>query len=164
MRDLVQKITIERPPEAVWDLISDPDRYPDFFKGLTRWKLLTEEPGTGARYRVLMQVGSIEAGGIVSVTAWRQPEVIRWESEQGIHQRGSWKLSPAGSGTEVILEIGFDLSGGPVGRLVETIAGRIVARNMWATLLAARRLLRSADDTQALNRATNHKGDHLGGV
>lgn len=141
MRDLFQKITVEQPPEAVWDLISDPDRYPDFFKGLTEWKLLTEETGAGARYRVLMQVGSIQAGGIVSVTAWEQPGSIRWESVRGIHQRGAWKLRPVAAGTELTLEIGFDLSGGPVGRLVEAIAGRIVARNMWATLLAARRLV-----------------------
>lgn len=141
MRKIVQEIVVERDPDEVWSLISDPDRYPDFFKGLTRWKLLSGEPGIGARYRVLMQVGSIEAGGIVSVTEWRTAEAIRWESERGIRQRGSWTLRPVAVGTEVRLEIGFDLSGGPVGRLVEVLTGRIVARNLSATLMAARRLL-----------------------
>ena len=143
MREIVQKIAIEQDLDQVWDLISDPDRYPDFFKGLTRWTLLSEQPGLGARYRVLMQVGSIEAGGTVSVTEWRTAESIRWESEQGIHQRGSWRLRPVTGATDVTLTISFDLSGGPVGRVVEILAGRIVARNMWATLLAARRLLES---------------------
>ena len=143
MRKIIEETVIERTPDEVWSLISDPDRYPDFFKGLTSWKLLSREPGIGARYRVLMQVGSIEAGGIVSVTEWRTSKVIRWESERGIHQRGSWRLRPVENGTEVTLEISFDLSGGPVGRLVELLTGRIIARNMWATLLAARRLLES---------------------
>ena len=141
MRKIIQTIVIERDPDDVWELISDPDRYPDFFKGLTRWKLMSEEPGIGARYRVLMQVGSIQAGGVVSVTEWRTSEEIRWEAERGIRQLGSWRLRPISDGTEVTLEISFDLSGGPVGRTVEILAGRIVARNMWATLLAARRLL-----------------------
>ena len=143
MRKISQAIVIERAPDEVWSLISDPDRYPDFFKGLTRWKLLSGEPGIGARYRVLMQVGSIEAGGIVAVTEWEVSRTIGWESEQGIHQGGSWRLRPVSAGTEVTLAISFDLSGGPVGRVVEVLAGRIVARNMWATLLAARRLLES---------------------
>ena len=39
------------------------------------------------------------------------------------------------------LEVSFDLSGGPVGRLVELLAGRMVGRNLYATLLAARRLV-----------------------
>lgn len=88
-----------------------------------------------------MKVGSIEAGGIVCVTTWTAPEVIEWESRQGVEQRGGWRLVPVGTGTELLIEIAFDLSGGPVGSVVEILAGRIVARNMWATLLAARRLL-----------------------
>lgn len=89
MREIIQRIVVERAPAEVWNLISDAARYPDFFKGLTHWKLVSEKPGLGARYRVLMQVGSIEAGGTVAVTEWKNSKVIRWESEQGIHQRGS---------------------------------------------------------------------------
>lgn len=39
----------------------------------------------------------------------------------------------------------YDLSGGPLGRLVEHLTGRIVERNLWATLLAARRILEGRD-------------------
>ena len=142
MREITQKIRIDREPKDVFALISDPDRYPEFFSGLTRWSLLTDKPGFDARYRVLMKVGSIEAGGIVRVTYWHEPTAIKWESEQGIHQRGKWRLREAdGGGTDVSLTIGFDLSGRSVGRLVERITGRIVARNLWASLLAARRIL-----------------------
>ena len=143
MTETTHRIQIDRPVEEVFSLISDPERYPDFFSGLTRWSLLSDTPGFDARYRVLMQVGSIEAGGIVRVTYWREPTSIRWRSEQGIEQEGRWRLRSSGSGTEASLTIGFDLSGGIAGRLVERIAGRVVARNMWASLLAARRLLES---------------------
>ncbi|MEA2499678.1 MAG: hypothetical protein QOH26_2083 [Actinomycetota bacterium] len=143
MREITQRIRIDRSPEEVFALISDPDRYPDFFSGLTRWSLLSDKPGFDARYRVLMKVGSIEAGGTVRVTYWHEPTAIKWTSEQGIHQYGKWRLRPADGGTDVALTIGFDLSGRSVGRLVERIAGRIVARNLWASLLAARRLLES---------------------
>jgi ribosome-associated toxin RatA of RatAB toxin-antitoxin module len=138
-----RKIIVERDPGAVFRLIDDPSRYSEFFRGITRWDLRSEkERGVGARYRVLMKVGSIQAGGTIRVTEWAENETIAWDAEQGIDQEGRWRLHPLSPGqTELMLEVGFDLSGGPVGKLVERLAGRIVARNMWATLLAVRRML-----------------------
>ena len=46
----------------------------------------------------------------------------------------------SGGGTEVHLEIEFHLEG-PGAWLVERLAGRVIARNVTATLLAARRIL-----------------------
>ena len=135
-------ISIDRTPEEVFELISDLSRYPEFFVGITKWESRSKKKrGVGARFRVLMQVGSIEAGGTIHVTSWEPSSAITWESVQGINQSGSWVLRPHGRGTELVLTIEFDLSGGPVGSLVERIAGRIVSRNMWATLLAVRRIL-----------------------
>ena len=142
MRTIARTILIDAPPSRVFELIDNPDRYPEFFVGMTKWESESEqESGIGARYRVLMKVGSIEAGGTVKVTEWSDPETIAWCWEKGIHQEGRWDLQPHDDGTEVTLEVSFDLSGGPVGRLVELIAGRMVGRNLYATLLAARRLV-----------------------
>ncbi|HYN35722.1 MAG TPA: SRPBCC family protein [Actinomycetota bacterium] len=147
-----RSISVEREPEAVFDFISDFSKYADFFVGITKWESRSEETkGIDALYRVLMRVGSIEAGGTIRVSEWDPPTSIRWEADRGIRQRGSWYLAPNVEGTELTLAIEFDLSGGPVGALVERLAGRIVGRNMWATLLAARRRLED-------ERATSHGG------
>jgi ribosome-associated toxin RatA of RatAB toxin-antitoxin module len=139
---LQRGLLIERDPEAVFELLSDPAGYPEFMTGLTRWRPLSRKKrGTGARFRVLMQVGSIEAGGIVKVVRWEENRLIEWTSERGVHQTGRWGLHPVASGTEVKLTLQFDVSGGVIGRLVERLAGRMVSRNMYATLLAVRRLL-----------------------
>lgn len=137
---IIQRIHIEREVSDVFALISDPSRYPDFFVGVTRWKPLSRARRKGARFRVLMAVGSIEAGGTVRVVEWNANESIAWKSETGIDQVGRWDLWPTDVGTELQLAIQFELSG-PASWLVERLAGRTVARNMWATLLAARRLL-----------------------
>ena len=142
MRTVARTILIDAPPDEVFGLIDSPERYPEFFVGMTKWESESEqETGIGARYRVLMKVGSIEAGGTVKVTEWSEAGTIAWCWERGIHQEGRWELQPRDGGTEVTLEVSFDLSGGPVGRLVELIAGRMVGRNLYATLLAARRLV-----------------------
>ena len=143
MNSITRSIRIEHPPDEVFALVDDPTRYPDFFKGITRWESRSKrERGVGARYRVLMKVGSIEAGGTVVVTERIDNRLITWKAEQGIRQEGGWELRPLdGNATELSLEVTFDLSGGPLGALVERMTGRIVSRNLWATLLTARRLV-----------------------
>ena len=136
-----RSISLNVEPEKVFALVSDPSRYCEFFEGVTRWKPLSDDVGVGARFRVLMQVGAIEAGGTVRVSEWSDPTKIAWESEAGIHQRGRWLISERGSETQLTLEIDYSLSGGPAGWLVERMAARIVGRHIWATLLAARRIL-----------------------
>ena len=142
MKTVTRTITIDADRKSVFKLIGEPQRYPDFFVGITRWESLSRtKRAAGARYRVLMRVGSIEAGGVIRVERWEEPELITWTWERGVHQEGRWQLDEVAGGTNLTLEVDFDLSGGPVGSLVEQLAGRIVGRNTWATLLAARRLI-----------------------
>ncbi len=139
---LHRAVLIDRASRDVFALVSDPERLAGFFVGITRWEVKSRQRrGKGAKYRVLMRVGSIEAGGVLRLTGWREPELIEWEAESGITQRGRWEVRPAaGGGSELHLEIDFSLEG-PGSWLVERLAGRSVARNMTATLLAARRIL-----------------------
>ena len=142
MKSIRKSIVVEAPRGRVFELVDDPARYPEFFAGITKWEPRSKKrKGIGAKYRVLMQVGSIEAGGTVRVTERRVNQSIEWSWEQGIRQSGRWSLRDAPCGTELTLDVRYDLSGGPLGRLVEHLTGRIVERNLWATLLAARRLL-----------------------
>lgn len=142
MKTIRRSVTIDAPRGKVFDLVDDPGCYPEFFVGITKWEPRSKKRrGPGAKYRVLMQVGSIEAGGTVRVTERKMNEAIEWTWEQGIHQSGRWTLRDAAGATELTLEVRYDLSGGPLGRLVEHLTARIVERNLWATLLAARRLV-----------------------
>lgn len=141
MKTIRRSIVVDAPRGKVFDLVDDPGCYPEFFVGITKWEPRSKKRrGVGAKYRVLMQVGSIEAGGTVRVTERTVNDSIAWTWEQGIHQEGRWTVEDAGGRTELTLEVRYDLSGGPLGRLVEQLTGRIVERNLWATLLAARRL------------------------
>lgn len=143
---LRESVWIGRPPKQVFALVSDLARGPEWFVGITRWEPRSRKRrGVGARYRVLVKVGSIEAGGTLAVTEWKPGKSISWESVDGIEQRGRWTIRPRGSGAELGLEVEFGLPGGPVGRLAELLAGRVIARDMSATLLAARRILEFDD-------------------
>src|SRR4051794_39264122 len=95
MIKLERSITVERDPEHVFALISDPLRFPEFFSGITKWELCSEKQrGLGAEFRVLMRAGSVEAGGVIRVSDWVEPRTIAWKSIQGIHQQGRWTVTP----------------------------------------------------------------------
>src|SRR4029079_7313878 len=56
---VAESITITAPPELVWEAVSDPKRYLHFMSGVTRWSVEGEqETGLGARYRMMLRVGS----------------------------------------------------------------------------------------------------------
>jgi ribosome-associated toxin RatA of RatAB toxin-antitoxin module len=142
MRRLTRSVLVDRSPADVFALISDADRAREFFVGITRWEPRSRRRrGVGARYRVLTRVGSIQAGSTLVVTEWEPGRLLAWTSEAGIEQRGRWVLEAKSAGTELTLEVEYDLPGGPVGALVERLAGRVIGRDMTATLLAARRIL-----------------------
>ena len=141
-----QKVQIDRPPADVFKLIGDPARYPQFLSGMTTWKPVTEQTqGVGARFRILMKVGSVQVGGIVEVNRWEDDVCIEWTGVQGLRQAGRWLLTPTDGGTELMIELDSDIGGGLIGKLVERIAARTVIRNLWATLLAARRIIENEE-------------------
>jgi uncharacterized membrane protein len=147
MITVTRAIHVDRPPKDVWQLAGDLERYPEFFAGITKWEPRSEQrSGVGARYRVLMQVGSIQAGGTLRIIEWDEDRRLGWDSEAGIQMTGHTEVEPQGAGTRLHFNVSFDLPG-PAGWLVERIASRIVGRNLLATLLAARRILEHEEAT-----------------
>ena len=82
--------------ESVWAVVSDPARALSYMSGVTRWEVVGDEPtGLGARYRMLMRVGSAEVGGLIEIVEWDEPRELAWNSITGVDQRGRWRLRPA---------------------------------------------------------------------
>lgn len=127
---LAAAIEIAAPPAAVWEIISDPSRYLEFMSGVTRWEVQSRErQGLGARYRMLLLVGSAEIGGLIEIVEWRPGSDLAWSSVTGIDQRGRWRLRPRGDGgrTHVELRLSYGVPGsGPLGWLAERIGARPV--------------------------------------
>jgi len=87
------KLEISAPPALVWEYVSDPSRYLHFMSGITRWEVVgTKRVGLGARYRMLLRVGSAEVGGLIEVVEWVPNRELAWTSITGIDQRGRWRL------------------------------------------------------------------------
>jgi uncharacterized membrane protein len=121
----------------IWDYITDPDNYLHFMSGVTRWEVDGEpRSGIGARYRMLMRVGSAEVGGLVEVVEFAPQRDMAWSSVTGIDQRGRWRLREAGDGrTRVEFRFAYGVAGsGITGYISELLAARTIRSHLRRSL------------------------------
>ncbi len=70
---------INAPIDRVWSIVSDPEYALSFMSGITRWEVASDPPrGLGARYRMLLRVGSAEIGGLIEIVEWDEPFNLAW--------------------------------------------------------------------------------------
>lgn len=137
-------VVVAAPVESVWAVVSDPERALSYMSGVTRWEVVSDEPrGLGARYRMLMRVGSAEVGGLIEIVEWVQPRELAWHSITGVDQRGRWRLRPAPGGrTRVEIRLAYGVAGSGIGGwLAERIAGPRVEGHLKSTVRQLARLV-----------------------
>jgi uncharacterized membrane protein len=136
--------TISAPIETVWGVVSDPERALSFMSGVTRWEVEGDERvGLGARYRMLLRVGSAEVGGLIEIVEWDPPKELAWTSITGVDQRGRWRLRSLTAGrttAEVRLAAGVPGSG-VAGWIAERLAQPIVSSHLRSTVAQLTRLV-----------------------
>jgi diacylglycerol O-acyltransferase / wax synthase len=148
-------------PEAIFRRISDPGEFPALLCGVARWELLEGAgPAKGARYLVLLRIGSAEAGGVVRITEYEPPRAIGWSSERGVQQRGRVELTSKGAGTEVAVELDFEVPGiRPIAWAVEHVVSRQIERRLRASLMGLRRRIEFDDGPGAIQPGAADQGD-----
>jgi uncharacterized membrane protein len=160
MRASAQTV-VSASAEQVWNIVSDPERALSFMSGITRWEVESERPtGLGARYRILMRVGSAEIGGLIEIVEWDPPRDLAWTSVTGIDQRGRWRLRPAPGGrTRVEIRLAYGVAGaGLSGWLAERIAASAVTSHLRSTASQLTRLVEHERLRELAERRRAHAG------
>lgn len=149
---------VNAPVETVWSIASDPARALGFMSGITRWEVASEPPtGLGARYRMLMRIGSAEVGGLIEIVEWRPPFDLAWHSVTGLDQRGRFRLRHAQGGrSRVEFRLAYGVAGsGLSGWIAEHVAAPGVQRHLERSL---EQLGRLAEQEQRRIRAEERRG------
>ena len=136
---LRESTVIAAPPRAIWDYLLEPDNALRYMAGVTRWEVEGDKrSGLGARYRMLMRVGSAETGGLVEIVECSPERDMAWSSVTGVDQRGRWRLREiAGGRTRVEFRFAYGVAGaGITGYISERVAAPSI-RAQPAALVAA---------------------------
>jgi uncharacterized membrane protein len=140
---VAQRLQIDAPRQAVWDLICDGKRYPDFMADTDRWEVVGEQAsGCGARWAVRLRVGSAPVGGLVEITEFDEPANLAFTSITGVALRGRWRLRERVPGrTEVEFRLAYQSPGGLLGLVADRVSGPLVGRILKRSLRNLRDLL-----------------------
>jgi uncharacterized membrane protein len=146
-----RELVINAPRDLVWEHITNPGNYTSFFTGITRWDVEgRKRRGLGARYRILMRVGSAEIGGLVEVVEFDEPGDMAWTSVMGLEQRGRWRLRERGPNrTSVKFRMSYQAPGGLIGWVTDQISARTVRTYVHHTLDNLMRHIECAQAEQA---------------
>ncbi|MEA2410892.1 MAG: hypothetical protein QOC77_1453 [Thermoleophilaceae bacterium] len=131
-----ETIRIDAPPDAVWDVISDPECYMQTLVGFTRFDVEgRKQRGLGARYSMRMHVGSAEIGGLVEVVEFDSPRDMAWTSVTGLDHRVRWRLREQDDGsTRVVFRLSYQSPGALLGTIADYVSSPMVAGNLRESL------------------------------
>jgi len=138
-----RRCVINADRDAVWKVVSDPDRYPSFMTSLERWEAANDQAfGVGARYTVHWKIGSVPVGGLIELVEFDENRDVAWVGITGVSLRGRIRLRDAGEGqTKVTFRLSYQAPGGILGYIADRIAVRQVGRNVSETLKCLKRLV-----------------------
>jgi carbon monoxide dehydrogenase subunit G len=96
-----ERVTIQASPDAVWQVLSDWERQPEWMPDVAWIRLLGPERGLGARLEVRTKVFGVPlATDRVEVTAWEPPGRLVVRHEGVVVGVGEWRLEPLRDGTD----------------------------------------------------------------
>jgi uncharacterized membrane protein len=157
------KIEISAPPALVWQYVSDPSRYLHFMSGITRWEVVGgKRIGLGARYRMLLRVGSAEVGGLIEVVEFARHADLAWTSITGIDQRGRWRLRPGDDGRSTVttLRLSYGVAGSGIwGWLADRVSAPTVRGHLRRSL---QQLKRQVEHEQLRAGAAERRRSRMG--
>jgi fatty-acyl-CoA synthase len=120
-----EDITVAAGREHIWELIRDPAGYADLLDWVTTFEPHDGrcDPGIGARYDMLVRVGSANVGGLVEIIEYEPLRDIAWTSVTGVEQRGRLRLRPSSDReTCVTMRIAYGAPGALLGTLAELVS------------------------------------------
>lgn len=138
-------VTIDAPPERVFDAVDDWRNTTRFLRGLVRWDPVDPErtSGVGVCFHVGIQAGPRRLTGQVRIVEHERPSRIVFRSVDGPSVLGTWTFVQAGDGTRVELDASYELPGGIAGRLVGGFVSRQGQRDVDGSLADLKRLVES---------------------
>ncbi len=104
MATIEHSAILKAPPERVFALLERVEDFVDYSDLIQAIEPLGEQ-----RYRWHVHAVGMDWTFDVAITENRPPEVLAWESIEGVHNQGCYRLRPVEEGTEVSFTLTYTL-------------------------------------------------------
>ncbi|MCE8026904.1 MULTISPECIES: SRPBCC family protein [Halomonadaceae] len=123
MATIEHSAILPAPPERVFALLERVEDFVDYSDLIKRI-----EPLGGQRYRWHVHAVGMDWTFDVAITENRPPEVLAWQSVEGVHNEGCYRLNPVEAGTEVSFTLTYTLRNRLVEKAVTKAAKPLVSK------------------------------------
>lgn len=102
---LERAVHIDAPPDRVWQVMIDVERWPEWTGSVRSVERLDEGPfGLGSEAR--LRIRGAPTPSVWRVTGFTEGQSFTWESDAGgVHSRASHVIDPEGDGSRVTLTV-----------------------------------------------------------
>ena len=157
MAQLHRELVINAPPEAVFALLAQPERLPEWTPGVIAVLITSSGPvGVGTTTETVMEAFGVRQTLVGRCTIFEPSRrlVVSNETTGGIkvgsvtigkvQSTSSSELSPEGAGTRLRATLEYKLSAGMFSRLAEQLVGPKMKEDFEQSLKTLKRLLETA--------------------
>ena len=148
MTRITASVVVDRPPTAVFALLVDVERLPDWAAIVVETADAPDPPlRVGSTFRQMLSVAGIRLASAWQVTAYAPPHMISYRARAHFGGRLAMRQTvvPEGHGSRVSLEVTYALPGGWLGALADRLyVARHNQRAADRSLRGLKRLLEQA--------------------
>ena len=139
---IVQRsVEINASPQDTMALLSDANRWPDWYPGMTELSTVAPFPEEGGKVTFKVKSAGLSIPVTETVIDYQPSKLQLFQMEGMLSGRARWELTPEGDGTRLTTTFDYALSGGVLGKIADAL---LVKR------LNAKSLERGLDNFKAL--------------
>jgi len=121
MAKIEKTITINAPVEKVFAYMENPANLPAIWPSMVEVKNMKAEPGGGYNYDWVYKMAGVRLEGSSRTTEHEQNKRLVDKSTKGIESEFTWDFRPEGAGTELSVEVAYNVPVPVLGKLAESL-------------------------------------------
>jgi carbon monoxide dehydrogenase subunit G len=142
MAHVQRSVTIKASPEATMAFLTDADRWPDWYPGLSDVHVVAPFPEEGGKVTFKVKSAGVSMQLTETVLEYQPAKLQVFQMEGMLSGRARWQVVPEGDGTVLTTTFDYALPGGVFGRIADAlVVKRMNARSLEQALQNCKALL-----------------------
>jgi uncharacterized membrane protein len=121
MANVQRSVEINASPEETMALLSDANRWPDWYPGMTEIDVAPPFPEKGGKATFKVKSAGLSMQIIETVLDYQPGRLQLLQMEGMLSGHARWEVAPEGDGTALTTTFDYVLPGGVIGRIVDAL-------------------------------------------